>query len=358
MSTRLALLLALCSASAVSARDLPADLRSRATPMPGSGAETLDAALDDGRALLAAANPVQAIAAFRTALALDGSSLAALNGLGVAYDRLGRTDLACQHFQMALAIAPDAADIAYNLGWSLARAGQDRAAIAPLQRAAAGSDARVTAAARRALALIAARLEAPPPAAPAPLRVANARIDMVASGEAVLVLAEPPRPAAAPQPAPPSATPAHLRMATTAPPLQAELAARLGDAADLTRPAQPVAVAAAEPVQTPAPPPAARPVPAPVPAPAKPADEAPADPATPAAPLPALAVRAVRAELPALVRQLPLLAPGQRRVAAAAPPVPPIHPALPPEPADPAADIRMAIARLERLITLIEQRHA
>lgn len=163
-----------------------------------ANAQGVAAALDEGRALLMAGNAAQAISAFRLALTADQSSISALNGLGIAYDRLGRRDLARRHFEMALAVDPDAADIAYNLGLSLHLAGEDRAAVPWLQRAAGGDDGRAATAARRVLAQIAARLEAQaagpviaPPAASsaeAPMRVASARIDMASNGEAVLVL--------------------------------------------------------------------------------------------------------------------------------------------------------------------------
>ena len=94
--------------------------------------------------------------------------------------------------EQALMLEPDAADVAFNLGWSLHQAGQSRAAIPWLQRASAGNDGRAAAAARRALLLVAAALEAgaatAAPAVLAPVRVAAARIDMASSGEAVLVL--------------------------------------------------------------------------------------------------------------------------------------------------------------------------
>lgn len=154
------------------------------------------AALDEGRLYLATGNAVQAVSAFRQALAGDLRSVAALNGLGIAYDRLGRSDLARRHFEMALSLEPDAADVAYNLGYSLHLAGNHRDAVPWLQKASGGDDGRAAAAARRLLAVIAARLEAlaiapdlaAPPMNTAPTRVASARIDIASSGEAILVL--------------------------------------------------------------------------------------------------------------------------------------------------------------------------
>lgn len=206
MKQQAGLVLALATAAPAVAGDQPPE--ARLLPDPGNtaalaaraSAEGAEAALAEGRAYLATNNAVQAISAFRLALAADASSVAALNGLGIAYDRLGRSDLARRHFEMALAIEPDAGDIAYNLGWSLHLAGDDRGAVPWLQRASGSDDGRAAAAARRVLALIAARLEAeasgalPLPATGAdpladqPIRVASARIDMASTGEAVLVL--------------------------------------------------------------------------------------------------------------------------------------------------------------------------
>ncbi len=361
----LALAIALLAATGAAARDRPIELRSSSTPMPAvmlaGGAE---AALDEGRALLAAANPVQAIAAFRTALASNPQSVAALNGLAVAYDRLGRADLARQHFEQALAFEPDAADIAYNLGWSLLKAGQDREAIAPLQRASAGRDARAASAARRALAIIAARLEAP--AAPALVvadagpRQAAARIDVVASGEAVLVLAAAPPPVAArpvaPQriaAAPPAPVPTAPALAPPAAPIANVLASRLGDAASLTIPASVAEPGPSEPAET-APPPL-RPS----------APKRPAMPAAPAAPpeTPPPPPRAVVAAwAPDRAVAVPASAWHQRPATAAIVPATMIsrrqRPDLPaaPQPVDPKADIRLAIARLEWLLERLEAR--
>lgn len=204
MKQQAGLVLALASAAPAVAREpvpeprLLPDAGNTALLAAIANADGAEAALAEGRAYLAANNAVQAISAFRLALAADSGSVAALNGLGIAYDRLGRSDLARRHFEMALAIEPEAADIAYNLGWSLHLAGEHRAAVPWLQRASGGNDGRAAAAARRVLALIAARLEAeasgtaiaPVIAADdaAPVRVASARIDMASTGEAVLVL--------------------------------------------------------------------------------------------------------------------------------------------------------------------------
>jgi|GEM_PF-1751271 len=196
MKQKTAFLLALAGSSPALADSFDAkDARPRSDNLPSSAVannQNETAALAEGRSLLAAGNAAQAISVFRIALGQNAGSVAALNGIAIAYDRLGRIDLARQHFEMALALEPGAGDIAYNLGWTLHRAGQHRDAIAWLQRASSSDDGRAATSARRALLLVAAALEnaalAPAIAADAPVRVASARIDMASSGEAVLVL--------------------------------------------------------------------------------------------------------------------------------------------------------------------------
>jgi Flp pilus assembly protein TadD len=382
-------LLAAGAATPASARDLPSGLRARGSAIVASDGQS---ALAEGRSLLAAANPVQAIAAFRMALGADPRSLAALNGLGVAYDRLGRSDLARQHFETALSIDPAASDIAYNLGWTLLKAGQFRAAIAPLQSAAAGSDAQAAAAARRALAMIAARLETPSPVPelPALVQVAEARIDMVASGEAVLVLAASPRqgpalaavsakvaPALVADVRPAAASPVvvaqRLQPAATlpAPAMMAMLSRRLGDAAALTVPAvlppEPVASpdqAVPQMIQLTDRPPEAPPEPPVPPATAS----APTAPAQPDAPPPLAAIMAVlpgpKPPAPrAILAQVAWFGVRHESWAArfgeaAADWRKAAQPAAPATPADPRDRIRLAIARLERLVALVEAARA
>jgi len=196
MKQKTAFLLALAGSSPALADSFDAkDARPRSDNLPSSAVannQNETAALAEGRSLLAAGNAAQAISVFRIALGQNAGSVAALNGIAIAYDRLGRIDLARQHFEMALALEPGAGDIAYNLGWTLHRAGQHRDAIAWLQRASSSDDGRAATSARRALLLVAAALEnaalAPAIAADAPVRIASARIDMASSGEAVLVL--------------------------------------------------------------------------------------------------------------------------------------------------------------------------
>jgi len=71
--------------------------------------------LEEGRALLRDGNISAAVASLRIAL-LDRSTRAdASNGLGVAYARLGRPDLAERYFQAAIAAEPDNSKYVANL---------------------------------------------------------------------------------------------------------------------------------------------------------------------------------------------------------------------------------------------------
>jgi hypothetical protein len=71
--------------------------------------------LEEGRALLRDGNISAAVASLRIAL-LDRSTRAdASNGLGVAYARLGRPDLAERYFQAAITAEPDNSKYVANL---------------------------------------------------------------------------------------------------------------------------------------------------------------------------------------------------------------------------------------------------
>lgn len=70
---------------------------------------------DAGRKLLDEGQPGNAIEAFQRALASGEPVAPALNGMGVAYARLGRLDLAHRYFQEAVVIAPGEARFAENL---------------------------------------------------------------------------------------------------------------------------------------------------------------------------------------------------------------------------------------------------
>ncbi|GAA4762580.1 tetratricopeptide repeat protein [Novosphingobium ginsenosidimutans] len=70
---------------------------------------------DAGRALLDAGQPGYAIDTFRKALAKGEAPGPALNGLGVAYARIGRQDLAVWYFKQAMVFDPGETRYAMNL---------------------------------------------------------------------------------------------------------------------------------------------------------------------------------------------------------------------------------------------------
>jgi tetratricopeptide (TPR) repeat protein len=89
----------------------------------------------DGKRHLAEGNYELAAQRFGQALAHDGRSLDALNGLGVAYTRLRRFDSAETQFERALQIEPTDAATLNNYGWSLIERGRLREARAFLELA-------------------------------------------------------------------------------------------------------------------------------------------------------------------------------------------------------------------------------
>ena len=63
-------------------------------------------AIEEGRAHLTAGNAGLAIESFQRALASGESVAPAANGIGVAYARIGRADLARRYFSQAIAVSP------------------------------------------------------------------------------------------------------------------------------------------------------------------------------------------------------------------------------------------------------------
>ncbi|MBC7521190.1 MAG: tetratricopeptide repeat protein [Sandarakinorhabdus sp.] len=186
--------LAILDASTGQARTKPIEgVRLPANAIPATSGDSYQ----DGRALLAAGDAPGAIAAFRVALVNAPQSIDALNGIAVAYDRIGRYDVSRSYYDSALAIDPDAALVLNNLGYSLYLQGQFQAAIPLLQKAAASNDNGARAAGQRVLTMIAARMreitiasadtEVEVAALPAP----QARIEVSNNGEQRLVLAAP-----------------------------------------------------------------------------------------------------------------------------------------------------------------------
>lgn len=92
---------------------------------PAQPAETAapETAYSLGKRQLALGNLGLAIDAFRKAVREEPESADALNGLAVAYDRIGRFDLSRQAYEQALALAPDDRAIRHNLQTSLIRQG-------------------------------------------------------------------------------------------------------------------------------------------------------------------------------------------------------------------------------------------
>ncbi|WP_340317139.1 LytR C-terminal domain-containing protein [Rhizorhabdus argentea] len=84
----------------------------------------------DAKRQLALGNFALAVDGFRKAIRAEPQSAAAYNGLAVAYDRIGRTDLSRDYYEQALALAPRDADILHNLALSLASKGKMPAAVA------------------------------------------------------------------------------------------------------------------------------------------------------------------------------------------------------------------------------------
>src|SRR3546814_8645826 len=73
-----------------------------------------------GKAQIAAGNASLALDGFRKALRLNPNSIDALNGLGAAYDRMGRFDLSRNYYEQALGLDPDSRITHNNFGYSLA----------------------------------------------------------------------------------------------------------------------------------------------------------------------------------------------------------------------------------------------
>lgn len=115
----------------------PATAQRAAPEVPGA------LMLEDGRAQLASGNISAAVAHFRMARMDPATAADANNGLGVAYARLGRPDLAEQYFTMALEMRPEDMRFSANLlrlRHSTMMARRDRA---PQQLAAAARTAEI-----------------------------------------------------------------------------------------------------------------------------------------------------------------------------------------------------------------------
>lgn len=85
------------------------------TANQASMAQAENPALEQGRQLLKAGRIAQAIELLRVAQRDPASMAEASNGLGVAYAKLGRHDLADRYFKMALALKPEDTRFAGNM---------------------------------------------------------------------------------------------------------------------------------------------------------------------------------------------------------------------------------------------------
>lgn len=130
-----------------------AELEVRPVTPPGYGVPAGEAysLYDHGKRQLAAGNAGLAIDAFRRALRADPNSIDSLNGLGVAYDRIGRFDLSRRYYEQALGLDPNSAMVLHNLGYSLALQGREPEGRELMARAAAANDSVVAAKARQNL---------------------------------------------------------------------------------------------------------------------------------------------------------------------------------------------------------------
>ena len=90
-------------------------MRSGPQPDPALLAPPVNPDLIEGRKALATGNYGAAIAALRLARLDPDSAAEATNGLGVAYARIGRDDLAERYFRQAIVLAPQDRRFAANL---------------------------------------------------------------------------------------------------------------------------------------------------------------------------------------------------------------------------------------------------
>lgn len=118
------------------------------------------------KAQLAAGNPSLAIDGFRKALRIDPRSVDALNGLGAAYDRIGRYDLSRNYYEQALGIDPQSHITLNNFGYSLALQGRTVEAREMLAQARASDSGAISTIATHNLARLADRPEKSATAAP------------------------------------------------------------------------------------------------------------------------------------------------------------------------------------------------
>ena len=99
-------------------------------PIGGNSAITADEAYAEGKRQLERGNIALAVDGFRKAVRRSPESVDAMNGLAVAYDRLGRFDLSRRFYELALAADPANAKVRHNLEISLRMQGRNGEAAA------------------------------------------------------------------------------------------------------------------------------------------------------------------------------------------------------------------------------------
>ena len=123
-------------------RPIPAQSSERSSPF--------DRAYQEGKQQLSGGYAGLAVVAFQRAIRLNPLSIAAMNGIGAAYDELKRYDIAQRYYRQALQLAPRSADTLNNIAVSLQLAG-DPTAREWFERAAQADPANITITANLAL---------------------------------------------------------------------------------------------------------------------------------------------------------------------------------------------------------------
>ena len=103
-----------------------------------SGGSATSSTKGEGRRFLEQGRAVEAVSAFRKRIRKEGADLQALNGLAIAYNELGKPDLAAEMFSRALAIAPDDPVTLNNIGFAALRRADKHLARRYLERARIG----------------------------------------------------------------------------------------------------------------------------------------------------------------------------------------------------------------------------
>lgn len=149
-------------------------------PVGEQRAATPDEAYAEAKLQLERGNIGLAVDGFRKAVRRSPDSVDAMNGLAVAYDRLGRFDLSRRFYELALAADPANPKVRHNLVVSLRLQGRNQEAAA-LQAETTGKSVAVALAAPLA-----------PPPEPAPAAREGLRLERMSTQEIALVTIEGP----------------------------------------------------------------------------------------------------------------------------------------------------------------------